>query len=207
MIVITGHPSPNPEALLALWFGPAPAGLPPPEIRRRWFRASETEDARLRSVYLPALEAATTVEGWPSNTPRERLARVILLDQLPRHCFRGEAQAFAFDALARTEAKAALARGDEAHHAPAQLLFLTMPFRHSEALATVCALRQRYRVWMRRWEGHAQAPLILDFDRSAAGLEGRLRRFGRDPWRNTVLGRVSTADERAFLARREKRTR
>ena len=139
--MITGRPFPNPEALLALWFGPAPAGLPPPNLRRRWFRASEAEDARLRSLFLPALEAATTVEGWPSNTPRDRLARVILLDQLPRHCFRGEARAFAFDALARTEAKAALARGDEAHHTPAQLLFLTMPFRHSEALATVCALR------------------------------------------------------------------
>ena len=203
-IVTTGRPFPDPEALLALWFGPAPAALPPTEIRRRWFRAGKAEDARLQSAFLPALEAATTGDGWPRNTPRERLARVILLDQLPRHCFRGEARAFAFDALARTEAKAALARGDEAHHAPAQLLFLTMPFRHSETLARVCALRQRYRAWMRRWEGHAQAPLILDFDRSAASLEGRLRRFGRDPWRNAALGRPSTAEERAFLARRGK---
>jgi uncharacterized protein (DUF924 family) len=202
--VITGRPFPNPEALLALWFGPAPAGLPPPDVRRRWFSASEAEDARLRGLFLPALEAAATVEGWPRNTPRERLARVILLDQLPRHCFRGMARAFAFDALGRTEAKAALARGDEAHHAPAQLLFLTMPFRHSEALATVCALRQRYRTWLRRWEGHAQAPLILDFDRSAASLEDRLRRFGRDPWRNAALDRHSTAEERAFLSRRGK---
>jgi len=202
--VITGRPFPNPEALLALWFGPAPAGLPPPDVRRRWFRASEAEDARLRGLFLPALEAAATVEGWPRNTPRERLARVILLDQLPRHCFRGMARAFAFDALARTEAKAALARGDEAHHTPAQLLFLTMPFRHSEALATVCALRQRYRTWLRRWEGHAQAPLILDFDRSAASLEDRLRRFGRDPSRNAALDRHSTAEERAFLSRRGK---
>jgi len=202
--VITGRPFPNPEALLALWFGPAPAGLPPPDVRRRWFRASEAEDARLRGLFLPALEAAATVEGWPRNTPRERLARVILLDQLPRHCFRGMARAFAFDALSRTEAKAALARGDEAHHPPAQLLFLTMPFRHSEALATVCALRQRYRTWMRRWEGHAQAPLILDFDRSTASLEDRLRRFGRDPSRNAALDRHSTAEERAFLSRRGK---
>lgn len=202
--MITGHPFPDPEALLALWFGPAPARLPPPEIRRRWFRAGEAEDARLRGVFLPALEAAVSGASWPKNNPRERLARVILLDQLPRHCFRGTAQAFALDALARTEAKAALARGDEAHHAPAQLLFLTMPFRHSETLATVCALRQRYCAWMRRWEGHAQVPLILDFDRSAASLEGRLRRFGRDPWRNKTLGRPSTGEERAFLARRGK---
>ena len=202
--MITGRPFPDPEALLALWFGPAPTAFPPTEIRRRWFRASEAEDARLRSVFLPALEAATTVAGWPRKTPRERLARVILLDQLPRHCFRGTARAFAFDALARTEAKAALARGDEALHAPAQLLFLTMPFRHSEALVTVCMLRQRYRAWLRRWEGHAQAPLILDFDRSAASLERRLRRFERDPWRNAALDRVSTAEERAFMAPRGK---
>lgn len=192
--------SAGPEALLALWFGQAPASPPPPEVRERWFRASEAEDARLQCTFLPALEAAGAGGGWPRRNARERLARVILLDQLPRHCFRGTARAFAFDALARTEAKAALARGDEAHHAPAQTLFLTMPFRHSEALATVCALRQRYRAWMRRWGGHAQAPLILDFDRSAASLERRLRRFGRDPWRNAALGRISTAEERAFLA-------
>ena len=202
--MITGQAFPEPEALLALWFGLAPASPPSPELRKRWFRASKAEDNRLRSAFLPALEASATGGGWPRSTPRERLARVILLDQLPRHCFRGEAQAFAFDALARTEAKAALARGDEAHHAPAQLLFLTMPFRHSEALAMVCVLRQRYRTWMRRWASHAQAPLILDFDRSAASLEGRLRQFGRDPWRNAALGRPSTAEERAFLARRGK---
>ena len=182
--------SAGPEALLALWFGQAPASPPPPEVRERWFRASEAEDARLQCTFLPALEAAGAGGGWPRRNARERLARVILLDQLPRHCFRGTARAFAFDALARTEAKAALAQGDEAHHAPAQTLFLTMPFRHSEALATVCALRQRYRAWMRRWGDHAQAPLILDFDRSAASLERRLRRFGRDPWRNAALGRL-----------------
>ena len=115
--------SAGPEALLALWFGQAPASPPPPEVRERWFRASEAEDARLQCTFLPALEAAGAGGGWPRRNARERLARVILLDQLPRHCFRGTARAFAFDALARTEAKAALARGDEAHHAPAQTLF------------------------------------------------------------------------------------
>ena len=98
--------SAGPEALLALWFGQAPASPPPPEVRERWFRASEAEDARLQCTFLPALEAAGAGGGWPRRNARERLARVILLDQLPRHCFRGTARAFAFDALARTEAQA-----------------------------------------------------------------------------------------------------
>ena len=96
--------SAGPEALLALWFGQAPASPPPPEVRERWFRASEAEDARLQCTFLPALEAAGAGGGWPRRNARERLARVILLDQLPRHCFRGTARAFAFDALAAERA-------------------------------------------------------------------------------------------------------
>ena len=125
---------------------------------------------------------------------------MILLDQLPRHCFRGTARAFAFDALARTEAKAALALGDEAHHAPAQTLFFNHALSPQRSPGHgMCATPALPRLDA-PLGGHAQAPLILDFDRSAASLERRLRRFGRDPWRNAALGRVSTAEERAFLA-------
>ena len=83
---------------------------------------------------LPALEAAGAGGGWPRRNAREAwLARVILLDQLPRHCFRGWLEPSPLMPAAR-ESPAGRPRGsDEAHHAPAQTLFLTMPFRHSEA--------------------------------------------------------------------------
>jgi Uncharacterized protein conserved in bacteria len=80
-----------------------------------------------------------------------------------------------------------------------------MPFRHSEDLATVRALRRTYGRLTRRFRDHPSLPLVRDFDRSAGALERRLRRFGRDPLRNAALGRPNRPEESEFLAKRLKR--
>jgi uncharacterized protein (DUF924 family) len=206
-IVMSGHPSPNALAasLLTLWFGPEGERDVLSTPKPLWFRATEADDQALRDRFLPTLGDPNAGRDWPRERARDRLARVLLFDQLPRHLFRGQARAFAYDRLARTEAAAALARGDAHAHAPAPLLFLLMPFRHSEDLATVCRLRATYARLTRRWSDHPSRSLMEDFDRSAAALERRLRRFGRDPLRNAALGRLNRPEEGEFLAKRLKR--
>ena len=116
------------------------------------------------------------------------LALVIVLDQFPRNMFRGTPQAFATDAMARDVTRRALAGGVDKRIEPTLLEFLYLPFMHSEQLAD-----QERCVELFRGVDH---PENLKFAEIHADI---IRRFGRFPHRNPILGRASTAEEQAFL--------
>jgi uncharacterized protein (DUF924 family) len=128
--------------------------------------------------------AARRLDSW-SETASGTLALVILLDQFPRNAFRDTPHMFATDPLARFFASSALAHGlDE--HVPADLRpFMYMPFMHSEDIDD-----QERSVELQARLGNTEyAVLHRDI----------IRRFGRFPHRNAVLGRDSTPEEQAFL--------
>jgi uncharacterized protein (DUF924 family) len=131
--------------------------------------------------------AAGKLSSWEASDDGA-LALTIVLDQFPRNMFRGDVRTFATDAMAREVATRAIARGADARIDPGLLEFLYMPFMHSELLAdqlrcvelfskTSNTEQQKYA------EHHADI----------------VRRFGRFPHRNQILGRVTTAEEQAFL--------
>jgi uncharacterized protein (DUF924 family) len=78
----------------------------------RWFGKDEGFDLTIGARFLAIHEAAARGELalW-EESPKGALGLVILLDQLPRNMFRGSAQAFATDPLARAVTNRALARG------------------------------------------------------------------------------------------------
>ena len=102
--------------------------------------------------------------------------------------FRRDARAFAADAVARAVADRALARGFDQQVPEDERLFFYLPFEHSETMADqerCCALfRALGNADLLRW-----AELHADI----------IRRFGRFPHRNAVLGRTTTPAEKAFL--------
>jgi uncharacterized protein (DUF924 family) len=111
-----------------------------------------------------------------------------VLDQFPRNMFRDSARAFAADPLARTVASRAIARGFDQGVTLAERSFFYLPFEHSEELAD-----QERCVALNRASGDADA---LKWAEHHADI---IRRFGRFPHRNGVLGRVTTPEEQAFL--------
>ncbi|TGD93885.1 DUF924 family protein [Methylobacterium nonmethylotrophicum] len=155
----------------------------------RWFTADPAFDAACRA-YASLHEAAARgdLESW-EETPEGALALVLLLDQFPRNLFRGTPRAWATDAAALGVAERALAHGHDRAIAPALRVFLYMPLMHAEDLA-----RQERSVAL-------FTALGLPAHREAA-IEHRdlIRRFGRFPHRNAVLGRPETAAEREYLA-------
>lgn len=165
--------------VLRFWFDEHP---------KDWFAKKPELDAEIRrrfhALYLEA--AAGGLEGWRDEL-RACLALVILLDQFPRNMFRGEAQAFATDALARTAARRILAHGWNVRLSQSEQLFAYLPFEHSESLEDQnlsCELMKNFDAELRRYaERHRE---IID-------------RFGRFPHRNGILGRESTAAEIEFL--------
>ena len=121
-------------------------------------------------------------------TPGARRAAIVVLDQFSRNLYRDDARAFAQDGAARALVAAALAAGDDTGLDTTARQFLYMPLMHSESLAD-----QTRSVALFATLGDAD---VLSF---AQRHHDCIARFGRFPARNVALGRVSTADEAAFL--------
>lgn len=174
----------DPVSVLDFWLGEVgEAG---------WYRSSAELDALCRDRWMDLWQAAHDggLDHWVEGTVGS-LAFLILTDQLPRNMFRGTAQAFATDFRARGAAKLAVEAGWDLGAPEPERQFFYLPFEHAEDLAdqetAIALIAERLPASPGNLlHAHAHAEVI--------------RRFGRFPFRNTALGRVSTPEEEAFLA-------
>lgn len=165
--------------IVAFWRDAGPA---------RWFAKDTAFDRRFRDSFLDLHEAAARreLDDWMS-TPAGALALLLLLDQFPRNAFRGTPRMYDTDLLARAMADAALASGHDRAIEPGLRVFFYLPFGHSEDLAD----QERSR-FLAGALGEPNAS-------HAARHHDIVRRFGRFPHRNPILGRAMTAQEQRFL--------
>jgi uncharacterized protein (DUF924 family) len=180
-------------ALLDFWFGRP--GDPGRERQREiWFRSTNAFDAALRRASLADYEAAAVgrFADWEASAEGP-LALVLLLDQVPRNLFRGTPRAYLTDAAARAAAGRALERGFDRQVPPVWRQFFYLPFHHSEDLADQHRARTLF-------EALPSDPDDAETLRYARRYHEIIARFGRFPHRNAILGRVSTAEEIAFLS-------
>lgn len=170
------------QRVLAFWF----ETLTP----KQWFAKDARLDRRIAEHFAALHEAARANELWSwRESPQGRLAEILVLDQFSRNLYRDRPEAFAQDPQALALAQVAVAHGADRHLESVQRAFLYMPYMHSESLAI-----------------HDEALRLF----AQPGLEENLRherrhhdilrRFGRYPHRNAILGRASTPEEEAFLA-------
>jgi uncharacterized protein (DUF924 family) len=176
--------------VLAFWFGP------PGERgkqQKRWFEKSEAFDREVRERFLPLYEEAAAGRlAHLKETAADCLALIVVLDQFPRNMFRGTPRAFATDAAALDAARHAVERGFDRALLPVERLFVYLPFEHSETLADQeksCELTRPLDAY----------PETNDIYRYAVLHRDIIRRFGRFPHRNAILGRASTPEEVEFL--------
>ena len=169
-----------PEDVLAFWRDAGPA---------RWYKRDDAFDAELRRRFLALWQqaAAGELSSWEAGDDGA-LALVIVLDQFPRNMFRGDARTYASDGLAREVAHRAIERGVDTRIDPALRQFLYLPFNHSEHLSD-----QLRCVELSRAAGDAES---LKWAKHHADI---IRRFGRFPHRNRLLGRTTTPEEQVFL--------
>ncbi len=180
--------------VLAFWFG-APDSPEFGRNRKCWFEKSADFDALVRDRFLETYENAAggKLEAWTAR-PLAALALVVTLDQFPRNMFRGTARAFATDPRALAVARGMIASGFDAALLPVQRTFVYLPFEHAEDL-------DAQHEALRRFERLASETASAGVTRYAMLHYAIVRRFGRFPHRNAVLGRESTPDELAFLSR------
>lgn len=185
-----GRGDPDAEELAArmrFWF----AGGAPGEQHER------DEEVRERFVDLMLRAERGELTAW-ADSPRRRLALILLFDQFPRQVYRGSARAFATDPQALGLTLSGMQAGADAALAPAERLFFYMPLQHAESPEAQDESLAAYRRLL------AEVPEAMRdvFQRTLEYAEKHheiVRRFGRFPHRNRALGRPTTPEELVYL--------
>ena len=173
----------DPVEVLDYWLGEVgPEG---------WYAGGAALDADCRERFLDVWQAAQAggLEHWVDGAVGT-LAYLIICDQLARNIHRGDALAFATDPQARVAARHAVAEGWDMNAPEPERQFFYMPFEHSEDPADQALAVQLLTERMPANPGmalHARAHQQI------------IARFGRFPFRNAALGRVSTPEEVEFM--------
>jgi uncharacterized protein (DUF924 family) len=189
------------EEVLRFWFSSLPRGNHVAMVRQMewWFRGGADSEIIKRFPSLLERAVRGILDNW-SQSPRPRLALIIVLDQFSRTIHRGTAQAFAQDHKALGLALEGIEIGHYAAlETPWEKTFFFLPLGHSEDLAN------QERAVKLAEELAREAPQelrgILEFSANQArGHRDVIARFGRHPHRNEILGRQSNPEELEYLA-------
>ena len=167
--------------ILTFWFDEAGP--------KKWFQRSDAFDAEIRRRFEEtSLSLSTDSQGWQSS-PESSLALIIALDQFPRNMYRGTTASFAFDAKALSYAQAMTDKGWDLKIDQSRRAFAYMPFMHAEDISfqNECVRLMDMRLDNENNLHHAKEHRKV------------IKRFGRFPHRNAILGRESTPEEITFL--------
>ncbi len=171
----------KPQDIVAFWMDLGP---------KRWWRKDPKLDEEIKARFGATLDLARRgkLEAWRDDRDAV-LAYVIVLDQFSRNVFRDDPRAYASDATALDASQAVVERGWDMAFPPEERQWFYLPYMHSEDPA----MQERCIELCKRSRLDGNLP-------SAIEHADIIRRFGRFPHRNKVLGRVSTEEEEDFLA-------
>lgn len=182
------------QDVLDFWF--LPIGVKGHNTQRpEWFRKDAAFDAQIRAQFGELVEQALQggLRHWDDEGTQGTLARIVVLDQFTRNIHRDTPLAFAGDSLALEAALALDDSGANQTLPPAQRAFSFMPYEHAENLSLQLRCVDLFEMLAADATGYAG---MLDYARQHYEV---IRRFGRFPHRNAILGRESTPEEIEFL--------
>ena len=175
----------NWQSVLEFWFE---------ETDRKFhFNATPAFDAEIRARFEDmAIEQAAianrSTHPW-ANEAASLLALAITLDQFPRNMYRGTPAMFEWDAILLPYIHQGIKSGLDIKTPIERRAFIYMPLMHSEHIKdqNLCVKLVDQRLGDESTLFHAKAHRKL------------IKRFGRFPHRNDIIGRPSTEDEQQYL--------
>ncbi|UWQ16905.1 DUF924 family protein [Jannaschia sp. M317] len=194
----------DPQEVLDLWFPDTGHERSPETHSAFWTeRMQGGMDARIIEQFEPMTRAAAAglLDHW-AQTPRGRLALLIVLDQFPRSLWRDTPAAYAQDIQACRLAMEGLSNGDALTLAPWEIMFFVIAISHCEGPDHVDR--------MGMLDGVTET-VIDRLPKSLAGVgpmisaqtarvKAIIETFGRHPHRNQILSRISSPAEEAYIA-------
>jgi len=190
----------SPESILSFWFGAAMDNLTVAHQQSKlWWSKSDELDGQIRERFEPLLLAMAKGETdcFP-GTARGRLAQIVLFDQFPRNMYRGTPAAFATDPIAQKLALSAQNDGDEVQLRLIERVFLYLPLVHAEDRTLQALAVERFEA-LSAEANEDESSLFQGYLEFAIRHRDIIKRFGRFPHRNAILGRQSTPEEIEFL--------
>lgn len=191
------------DTVIDYWFGSDADELADATIAGRqsklWWGKNADVDADIRSRFEELVEPAArgTLDDW-KREPGGWLALILVTDQFPRNIHRDTPAMFGFDGAARRLCVEGTESGVDRRLRPIQRVFFYLPLEHSEDADD----QARCVALMRALAGtvpNGERGVFQGFVDYALAHKRIIDRFGRFPHRNEILGRESTAAERAFL--------
>ena len=169
----------EPADIIDYWFSE--------KSKQFWFASTPSIDKEITSRYETVWEKAASggLSSW-GETSEGSVALIIILDQFPLNMFRGKAKGFKTENMAVEVALNAIDNGFDEEMDNEKLLFLFMPLMHSENLD-----HQNLQVYL-----FEKYNFNLEFSKHHRDL---VKKFGRFPHRNEILGRMSTIEELDYL--------
>jgi uncharacterized protein (DUF924 family) len=197
--------APDEREVLSYWFPPG-IHYADAETHReqwlQWFAGGPRVEREIADRFGSVLEQARRGElGSWAETPRGRLALIIVLDQFSRSIYKGTPLAYAQDPAALKLAREGIEAGMDRGMEVAERLFFTLPLGHAEGPDHL----ERLDLAVRHAEEQldlAPAHLKPLYEHSLGQAKGHrdvIARFGRHPHRNAVLRRASTPEELEYL--------
>ncbi len=170
----------KPDDILDFWENAGPPA---------WFAKNDDFDAEMTRRFMDFHQRAAQGEhqDWAKEA-NSALALTLVLDQFSRNMFRNDPRAFAQDEACQKLVHGAIESGFDKTCRPALVKFFYMPLMHSESILD----QQKCVELMLAGGHHDNVPYAVDH-------RDIVRRFGRFPHRNAVLGRHTTPAEQAYL--------
>ena len=169
----------TPSDVLDYWFSE--------KSKQFWFASTPQVDNEIKVPFESVWEKAAEGEysQW-RETADGSVALIVILDQLPLNMFRSDPKGFQTENMAVEVALNAINNGFDEELNDEKLLFLFMPLMHSENID-----HQNLQVYL-----FDKYNFNLEFSKHHRDL---VKKFGRFPHRNEILGRMSTMEELDYL--------
>ena len=164
-----------------------------------WFNGPDRVDHAIESRFRETVEAVYSGQhdDWLQSA-QGRLAAILTLDQFPRNLYRRQPRSFSYDDKALKWCLDGIARDEDSHLEPIQRVFFYLPLEHSEKMENQDLSLQKYSALVTSVEPDEREQFRVFLNYAWRHYE-IVKRFGRYPHRNDVLGRVSTGKELKFL--------
>jgi uncharacterized protein (DUF924 family) len=186
--------------IIDYWFGGVERDIHRlPQQSQRWFNGGAAVDAYVTEHFQAYVEPAAQgeLESW-KQTPLGFLALIIVLDQFPRHIYRHQPQAFAYDAIALSLCLEGIETGIDQSLPCIQRKFFYLPLQHAESLPIQEQSVAYYATLATEappeWQEHFKDAL-----KYAEQHREIIKKFGRFLHRDAILGRETSPEELEFL--------